>query len=283
MAIISSVDCIEQGTDWKITIPTAALASNSLLIEPTSGQPNSSELFKMVQKVAQFWESKGVKNYLVYKSNEDTAWEMVPVQGTKTSFWDRSRAFAHQLYVVSSVTFGRYSVSESEKDRLITEYKDLASFDAKETASTVNQVAQDAFCKKAVIDSQLIWEGKYVRVLYNYAPIGSEGLHFLLVPKAHKEGLTELSQEEFEEVQTLAETLKQHYPNHRCYRYNKTGSLAGQTVPHFHEHVVFVLPQDDFKGKLSVFLRMITPPQPLNSQQLSERVSELKFKFNELE
>jgi diadenosine tetraphosphate (Ap4A) HIT family hydrolase len=260
MAMITSMD-IEEGTDWKISIPTKALHSNSVLIEQ-KGDNNFSELYTMMNKVAQFWEQKGIFNYLIYSSSEEHSWEMAPVQG-----------FFQQLKVMARVTFGR-----AEIEKKYTDYKDFTSFAARATSETVQQVATDAFCKKEVIDSQLLWEGKHIRVLYNYAPIGKEGLHFLLVPKVHKERFSELSQEEFIEIQTFAESLMKRFPDHLCYRYNKTGSLAGQTVPHFHEHIVFILPEHDFLGKLSVFLRMIIPPRPLDSIELSGRVAHYKLR-----
>ncbi|MGH2612030.1 MAG: HIT family protein, partial [Rhabdochlamydiaceae bacterium] len=258
MAFVSTVDCIEGEGDLKNSIPRQALASDSLFIEQ-KGQENPSELFRMVKKVAQFWEQQGIFNYLVYKSSADQGWEMVPTQGSEQSLWDRICGFTRQLNVLAKVTFGRSSVSNPERKRVFTKYQELQSFQVKETAETVNQVVKDVFCKETVINSQLLWEGKHVRVLYNYAPIGKEGLHFLLIPKIHKERLSQLSQDEFEEIQTFAATLIKQYPNHLCYRYNKTGKLSGQTVPHFHEHVVFVLPQHDRWGKLSVFFRMILP------------------------
>jgi diadenosine tetraphosphate (Ap4A) HIT family hydrolase len=279
MAIISSVDCIDDGTDWKISIPTQGLASKSLYIE-RKGDKNPSELFRMMNKVATYWEQKkGIFNYLVYTSSEDQGWEMLPVPGEKSSWRDWMGGIAHQFTVMGRVTFGRYTLAESEKKHLYTEYNDLTSFQTQVTGDAVQQVSPDAFCKKEVIDSQLLWEGEHVRVLYNYAPIGNEGLHFLLVPKAHKERLSQLTQEEFEEIQALAGMLKQHYPDHTCYRYNKSGSLAGQTVLHFHEHVVFILPQHDLKGKLSVFFRMIGSSKPLNLMELAKRVSLLKAQF----
>ncbi len=266
MSMVSSVDCIDEGTDWKISIPQTALSSNSLLIE-RKGEANSQELFAMMQKVARFWEKHGIYNYLVYRSSGDPGWEMVPTFGNQSSFWDRIRAFAHQLQVVTRATYGRQQFSQ--KDR-------LGTVAASPNSHTLSGSSIDAFCKKEVIESQRIWEGRHIQVLYNYAPIGKEGLHYLLVTKAHREKLTELTQDEFDEVQKFADALIKHYPEHVYYRYSKTGSLAGQTVPHFHEHVVFVRPEHDFIGKLSVFYRMVKPPTPLRPKELKNRVKVLQ-------
>ncbi len=264
--MISADYVIDEGSDWKISIPQQRLASNSVLIE-RKGDSNSSELFSMMQKVVRLWEKQGISNYLVYKSSQETGWEMVPYSGNPASTWDKIRAFGRQFLVLSRVTFGRaeFSAQVSEKPTPLV--------------ATVQKVAQDAFCTKSVIDSQLIWEGKHICVLYNYAPIGQEGLHYLLVPKAHREKFTELNQDEFDEVQQFAGELIDKYPGHLCYRYHKTGLLAGQTVPHFHEHVVFIRPQHDLKGKLSVFYRMVMPPTPLSSVELNKRVTDLRAYF----
>jgi diadenosine tetraphosphate (Ap4A) HIT family hydrolase len=275
MSMVSSVDCIDEGTDWKITIPQTALSSHSLLID-RKGEENSKELFAMMQKVARFWEKQGICNYLAYKSSLDNGWEMVPTSGNKTSLWDRTRGLAQQLQVVFHLAFGRYSLSEKERSCVFKASKDLTSDQAFKTQESVQSATVDAFCKKEVIDSQLIWEGKHMRVLFNYAPLGKEGLHYLIVPRAHREKLTELTQEEFDEGHEFASALIKNYPEHICYRYHKTGSLAGQTVPHFHEHVVFVKPEHDFRGKLSVFYRMVTPPNPLHPHELKNRVKTLK-------
>ena len=61
-----------------------------------------------------------------------------------------------------------------------------------------------------------------------------------------------------------------------AYQYHKTGKLAGQTVAHWHEHLVFVLPSYDLWGKLTVFFRMIVPPTPLSKEELETRVKRLQ-------
>lgn len=233
----------------------------------------------MMKKVTQFWEQKGIANYLIYTASGERGWEMAPVEGDRSSLLARVKAFFLQLVVIVRVTFGRYTHSTDERKSLHNEYREITSQKVEKVAEERLHAGEDAFCKRPVIDSQQIWEGKHIRVLFNYAPIGAEKLHFLLTPKAHKEKFSELSKEEFEEVQTFAKTLVEHYSEHKYYRYNKTGSLAGQTVPHFHEHVVFVRPQHEFWGQLSVFLRMLIPPSPLSSLALAKKVSSLKTEF----
>src|SRR3569832_753069 len=266
--MISADYRIDEGDDWKISITQQRLASNSVLIERKKDE-NPTDLLSLMQKVATLWRQQGGSNYLVYKSSQESNWEMVPYAGTPSSTWDKICAYGRQLLVLSRVTFGRAKFSGDVS----------IGPSALETTATVQKVAQDAFCTKAVIDAQLICEGKHIRVLYNYAPIGEEGLHYLLVPKAHKEKFTELNQDEFDEIQKFAGKLIANYPEHLCYRYSKTGRLAGQTVPHFHEHVVFLRPEHDFKGKLSVFWRMVMPPTPLNSVELDKRVKDLQARF----
>nr|QIQ10885.1 hypothetical protein OJOKFFHK_00028 [uncultured bacterium] len=89
-----------------------------------------------------------------------------------------------------------------------------------------------------------MFEGKYVNILYNYAPIAIDEnkLHFMLVPKAHREMFSELSVDEYLEASALEQKLGAYYKRQgyqAAYLFNKTGAEAGQTVPHWHEHVIF--------------------------------------------
>lgn len=102
MAMVSAVLTIDEVSDWKIAIPAKGLASQSVLIERKEKE-NFAELFQLMQKVARFWEARGINHYLAYTSSQETSWEMVPYQGNPTSFWDKIWAFCRQLQVVTRV------------------------------------------------------------------------------------------------------------------------------------------------------------------------------------
>jgi diadenosine tetraphosphate (Ap4A) HIT family hydrolase len=263
--------------DWSVILPAEGLASGSIYLQPIVQENSSYGLFVAMQKVAQFWEENGVNNYLSYTNSREEGWEMVPYPGLESSGWDVFFSYARQVEVMTRVIFGRYQRGEVEQEQDCAVYQDIASVEVREFAD--DQVGADVFCKQEVLDKQQIWEGRSICVLHDYAPLGEDKLHFLIVPKAHKERFTELSSEEFGEMQEVASRIIELYPDYICYRYHKTGELAGQSVKHFHEHLVFVKPQNEWQGQLGAYLRMVKPPIPLGSEELKERVEEMRAKL----
>jgi diadenosine tetraphosphate (Ap4A) HIT family hydrolase len=146
----------------------------------------------------------------------------------------------------------------------------------------------DAFCDQKVIDKQLVFEGKEINILYNYAPIvlGEGKLHFLIVPKQHRSKFTDLTETEYLDVMQLSQKLVGFYKGkgyHTAYLFDKTGIEAGQTVPHWHEHVVFTATKtQEFFGKLTVLKNMLFGSSPLPSKELQIRVLLLKEDLNEV-
>ncbi len=275
--------CLHEGTNWDITIPSQALAPRGSVYCESKNAGDVSELFSLSQKVAQFWEHQWARkgwgaNYFFYTSSQEKGWEIVPYPPSYPSgYAEKIKAWILQFQVTAAVVFGKFSRT-SEVDPSFK--KKFQSFQVQSPSTKVQQIATDAFCDERVINSQGIWEGTHIQVLYNYKPLGKEGLHFLLVTKEHKERFTELSLEEFQEKERLAAALIKYYSGYTWYRYHKTGRLAGQSEPHFHEHVVFVQPQDEFWSKLSLFVRMIFPSWPLHPTELAKRVKHLKEILN---
>jgi len=224
-----------------------------------------------MQKVAQFWESQGIDNYLTYTNSRETAWEMVPYSGTTDSGWDMARSFFRQVEVMSRVVWGRSQVSMDSAQGVA-----MAVFRAELPEGGVKVRGSDVFCNKEVVHRQQIVKNKSIRMLHDYAPLGEDKLHFLLVPKAHKEKFTQLSFSEFGAMQQMAQKIIELYPDYICYQYYKTGKLAGQSVPHFHHHLVFVKPQNEWQGQLAVFARMVIPPTPLSAEELTCRIEAMQ-------
>ena len=110
--------------------------------------------------------------------------------------WDRFKSIVRQLFVLASVSFKRCSVPLSQRDALYAQYQGQFSAPLPAQGKTT-LVAQDVFCEPEVIARQSVFSGQYVDVLYNHAPInaGKAQLHFLLVPKAHREGFEDLTRE----------------------------------------------------------------------------------------
>ncbi|PWU15022.1 MAG: hypothetical protein C5B45_03355 [Chlamydiae bacterium] len=142
------------------------------------------------------------------------------------------------------VTLGGVYTSQNHKKSIVKDFqkaKDLLS--EKELFSQSGETpSRDAFCTQKIIEKQRVFEGRLINILYDYAPIGPEKVHLLLVPKEHREKFSDLTKEEFLEIDDLSQKLIHFYkdknPDRRdsaVHVFDKTGALAGQTVPHWHQ------------------------------------------------
>jgi histidine triad (HIT) family protein len=96
--------------------------------------------------------------------------------------------------------------------------------------------------------------------------------HTLVIPKQHVDNLYELNQEDASKMlivcQKVASVLKETYDLEGLNMVNNNGSLAGQTVNHFHIHLIPRYVGDRF---LVVF-----PQNEPNFSKLSETLAEIK-------
>lgn len=92
----------------------------------------------------------------------------------------------------------------------------------------------DFFCGKQAKD-QVIWEGKYIKILYPNRPITKQ--HFLFATKQHRDSFKDMSKAEFTEVIDLAKRVGALFTGKK-YLLCKIGYDAGQTEPHFHLHLI---------------------------------------------
>lgn len=282
-----------EGNTVNIVIPDCPLAPGSVKIIPKSdiknlsewGTPQSLETYEMIQKIVGIWEQKGITDYLIYGKESDSSkslfsWEIVPYPKDGWKFWK-------QFKVLWNITFGGSCLPVVEKQRIAKDFqKDIGEFSAKQVKQieAIDAAAKgnDAFCNQEVIDKQLVFEGKKINVLYNYAPIvmGEGKLHFLIVPKRHLEKYTDLTAEEYTESVQLAQKLLNFYKAkgyHTAYIFDKSGAEAGQVVPHWHEHLVFTKTKtQDFFGKLTVLKNMLFGAWPLSKNELQNRVQDLR-------
>lgn len=250
-----------------ISYPTDALTPYSLDIEPTDPKCHHVTDLKMgaveeMQRVLlgvvkRMRETQLSNSYMLLacdslQENRLLSFQVVPY-AIKSAWWiiGLLQVMWQQLVVLWRFTFGGLSLTSERADLLATTYADLTP-EQRDVADRVNQCATCAFCRQEVIDSQLVLDGESVQVLYNYAPIGfgEEKLHFLVISKEHRpnfEALTpEEHQEAFEISQFVIQRLQQIFPLEKLYLYHKSGEEAGQTVPHWHMHLVFTqsVPQD---------------------------------------
>ncbi|MDZ5470211.1 HIT family protein [Bacillus sp. 31A1R] len=98
------------------------------------------------------------------------------------------------------------------------------------------------FCKivKGEIPSAKVFENEFVLAFLDISQV-SKG-HTLIIPKVHKENLYELTPEMaknlFEVTPTIANAIKKAFNPAGMNLVNNNGEKAGQTVFHFHMHLI---------------------------------------------
>ena len=96
------------------------------------------------------------------------------------------------------------------------------------------------FCNPAVIKNESFYQSKHSRILYNIKPI-FEG-HVLVITIKHRERLENLTSKEksdlFETVTRCNKILCKTYKKDSYSIVIQDGKGAGQTVPHFHIHII---------------------------------------------
>ncbi len=292
-ALISDEVVIYEGRFVKLIIPERSLDRGSVKVVANSSEESFSkwtedeelESFQLIQRVVQIWQEKGITDYLRYgkessESNSVFGWEIVPYSKNAWSYWQQFKVLWH-------TAFGGLYLSRAERLKITEDFqkdKELFSEPQIRQIKSIQEIVKgnDAFCNKQVIDRQVVFEGKEVRILYNYAPIvlGAGKLHFLVVPKQHRSGFSDLTETEYLEAMQLSQKLVHFYGNkgyHTAYLFDKTGARAGQSVPHWHEHVVFTATKaQEWFGRLSIFKNMLFGSSPLPEKELKSRVEALR-------
>lgn len=230
--------------------------------------------FPLLQRIAKV--SSQHMLYAQFTPESTFTWNVIPYQKCYTTLG----RIVQQLQVLWRIVFGGYN--NKKQTEQTNEYAEKLSTD--ETKAQSNVKSDDAFCKDLTHQRQCVLTGQKVNVLFNYAPIGfgGEKLHFLLVPKAHRQGFSDVSQDEFNESMALAQGLVAHFSKTRksitnVYLMAKTGVDAGQTVPHWHMHVIFSSSlTQDWLGKLRVAWNILFGSRPMSQAALQQRVQSLK-------
>ncbi|MFK2825859.1 HIT family protein [Bacillus sp. B190/17] len=105
------------------------------------------------------------------------------------------------------------------------------------------------FCKiiNGEIPSAKVYEDEEVYAFLDISQV-TKG-HTLVIPKKHKKNIFEFSPEEagrlFQRVPAIAEALKAAYKPDGLNILNNNGETAGQTVFHYHLHLIPRFGQDD--------------------------------------
>lgn len=258
-------------------VPRQQLLKNSFIITAPDqklcswSRKDHSDSFSWMQRITQGWETD---QFLIYGKvgSKPFTWEIVPYEKCRTFI---GRAI-QQLQVLWRSVFGGLEISEEEAIRQCERYR---KFPEKTPIPSAGK-GTDPFCKEETIERQWVITGEKVNVLFNYAPIGfgGERLHFLVVPKEHRESFTEVTEEEYLETMELTSRLISHLGSARTvYLLNKTGIDAGQTVKHWHLHVIFSSnPAQDFWGKMTVVRNILFGSSPMREDELQKKVAELR-------
>jgi diadenosine tetraphosphate (Ap4A) HIT family hydrolase len=291
---------IEEGERMKIVVPVASLAARSVRVIPKEWHTRGGlqETYKLLQKIA--WTSK--EAFMIYNKTHDLdqptyEWEFVPYPKKGFSFW-------HQLKVLTRIVFKEREVSLSEGQSTVDHYKTVLS-DFKnpiedQSGARIERVRKrkDIFCKSLIVNgekvvkvihNQCVIEGEKVNVIYPNRPagFGKNRAHFLIVPKNHHDDFKTVSWEEYNETEKMIRELMVIYKKEgydTVVRFHKNGERAGQTVPHWHEHVIFT---KSIAQRISGYLSTLFNILPfgclttLSEKKIIPIVNDLRIKFKD--
>lgn len=289
-ATLSTFDSISSN-DVQVSLPLRPLVKGSLhvatakIFENLKPQDHK-DSFTSLFSIAKSWDTPTTNaQYLIYSKVDSTPfkWEIVPY--ATANFFTR---MIQQIKVLFRTIFGGITLSEKDQQMLSNTYQKQLNvhFPAE---SSVEKKGSDPFCQPERIEKQIVITGEKVNVLFNYAPIGlgGEKLHFLIVPKEHRQAFTNLAVDEYLESMELATHLVKHFKQNRqnvenIYLMSKTGKDAGQTVDHWHLHVIVSTSKtQDIWGKLTVFKNILFGgSSPMKADALKARVASLSQELN---
>lgn len=279
---------IYQDHHISLDIPQEQLAYQSFTIQADDKQykdwttEDHSSSYRVMQAAAEYFQNGP---FLVLGENPTSSrspfqWQFVPFDKTTnvvSRYWQ-------QLQVAFRVFFGGTHLTNEQ--RSLQKSLFVNAFNQTETVKAEDsdgEKSTDPFCNDAIVEKQLVKEGKHVRILYDYRPVGES--HFLIVPKAHQRDFRQLTEEEYIEASELSQfvmrKLKESQPVANTYLMHKTQIDAGQSVPHWHLHIITTgNAQDDFWSKASFLWRMTFGSSPLPNDELSRRVNHYRGIFN---
>lgn len=278
-------------------IPSEQLVNQSLHIVASQKQykewsdKDHVESYSFMQRIAHAWTSGNLTSqYLIYGKIDSNIfkWEIVPYQSCR-NFISR---IIQQLKVLWRIVFGGFVVSQEVRQKQLKDHQLLLEkFPETIQASASSNIGDDSFCKNETIERQWVITGKKVNVLFNYAPVGfgGERLHFLVVPKEHRETFTDVTQEEYSESIALTTKLVNHFTETRktiksVYLLNKTGIDTGQTIKHWLLHVIFTTnTAQDFWGKITVMKNIVFGSSPMKKEEVAKKVISLREELAQLQ
>ena len=291
-------DVIYRSETVQITVPACPLLIDSLNIETIFAKKSivdwdrrqHIESYNLLENIATLWrEQEFIDDFMVIgtippRMHADRFfWEIIPFSKSGLNFMD-------QFCVIWGLTFNSSCLSKEERQSIKHKYEEYVPFFSHVYQFIPEQTTcpnADVFCDPKVIAKQLLYEGKLMLVIYNYAPIGigKEKLHFLIIPKEHRTGFPELTLDEYLEAQEIASKIIVYFEKNGfpiAYLYHKTGKFAGQTVPHWHEHLIFASNEtNELLGKLVILIKRLFHSTPLPDEELEMFVKKYRHQVQE--
>ena len=228
-----------------------------------------------LKKIASVFKNRQ-DDYLIFgqmdvNKIEMFGWHAIPYHSTDWTLWK-------QLKVFWTLLSGPFRVNNELRKAVAKSYRDELNKEQLESSPIYHPTAHDPFCNESQLKKQRIFEGVEVDVLYNYAPTKlDEQLDFLIISKKHRNSFYELSKSEYVEAITLAITIfnafRETEQANIATIYHKSGKRAGQTVPHWHLHVMLT------KNRPSTFIEKVSCiwkgyfRTRLSDEELEKRVS----------
>lgn len=287
------LDVIAKVNSLQVAVSPCPLLPNSLIVESVLAEKNPAkwserqhiDAYNFLENIAALWrENESVDDFIVVgtkpprMNGERFFWEIIPFPKDNNEKRDH-------FFLLWHLIFDSPCLDEKEKLVIKNRYKKYASLLTKPYVPKKSEapcVENDPFCNQKVVNSQLLYEGKLVDLLYNYAPLGlgEDKIHFLIISKRHRDGFPDLTLEEYLEAQDILSKLTLFYEKKGfpiSYYYHKTGLLAGQSVPHWHLHLIFDSEvKQAYFTKLVILRKMLLKPDPLSPEELERLVNKYK-------
>lgn len=282
-------------------------------------QSHTIEAQKLMHAIIQVWEKMGISDHLIYQEQSNPSefafsQEIVPYSKNRSPIRRQCiqlKVLKNIIVVCSRMLQWQQEIAFRHLQNERSLFLKCSTQPSQKTVVAIEGIAPSCiFCSSKVLSTQLVFQGKEVNVLYNYKPINlGHKLHFMIIPQKHRPGFSQVTETELLECTQLTQSLVRVCDG-TAYIYSKTGIEAGQTVAHWHQHVVLtnskalewrspkwyqrlLCPKSKtlerlnlkcarvatlltkwnvWRGKVTVFVRLARPSSPLSSRELQQRV-----------
>lgn len=258
--------------------PASPLANGALEIQ-VSQTGQEERIYQLLQKLSLYWRAPTpapLASAFFCLERRDSARSMTMRQVIPYphgGLW----GYLRQVQVVWNANVPRFMSLASS--RLLGEQNALQASLQKDLPQNVETLPRgsDPFCHDGQLAKQQVFEGRHVRVLFNFKPLSP--LDFLIVSKEHCETFDKVKQETFVEAMRIGNALTEHYRARYpiAYMNHANGRAAGQTVFHWHLHVTMAAGKiDELMGSLKVIGKMLGLVRPLSDHDLAKRIDGLR-------